>query len=176
MESRGARGVKMASLEREEDASNISRERGSSPTFPSLEAFSQAATSVLHQLHALTGNIEGVGTRNPLGALRRLKGLDAALQALNPEFSRCFDHSDFELSRPVTGGTGPPSVAAVWMQNQLAGYLPSFLRLQSSWARAQAALEYKRAYAIAILAFYVSILSVVVGVIGCALAVISLLK
>ena len=117
-----------------------SGERGSSPFFPSQEAFSQAATSMLRQLHELTCKMDSVRTLNPLGALRQLKRLDAGLQALKPEFFRCFEHSYVEMSTHVTVGN---LAAPVVQLNQLADSLPFFLRLQSSWARVQAAIEYK---------------------------------
>jgi len=134
------------------------------PLFPSDEQFTETTTSVLRQLHELGERTDKLHSWNPIRCFSQLRRITTELEGLLKDYYRCLEHSYVQMSTKVTGGV-EFAVAAVG-QNLLAGSLPFFLRLESSWRRVQSAVEYKRAYVLAILALYIAVVSVILSVLG----------
>lgn len=133
------------------------------PLFSSQDEFKATVTALLRRLHDLSNQAEQVRTTNPFGALRRLTSLNAALENDQRDYWRCLEFSWVKMSTKITQGVGIADASVA--HNILAESLPFYLRLEQSRARVTAVIDYKRAYAVAILALYLSILSVVVSVV-----------
>lgn len=126
------------------------------PLFSSDEEFVKTTTALLRRLYALHDRAEEVSELNPFAAFRQLKALATELRRERPDYVRCLESSWVKMSTKITsGGLGASIIAS----NILAGSLPFYLRLQDARSRVTATIDYKRAYAVAIVALYISILS-----------------
>jgi hypothetical protein len=132
-------------------------DRKPKPPFSTDEEFTQTATGVLRRLHALIDRAENISTLNTFRAFRHLNRVATDLQAERRDYFRCLEFSYVKMSTKITSSVG--FAGSLIHQNTLAGSLPLYLRLENTWSRVNSTVEYKRAYAVAILAVYLSVLS-----------------